>query len=406
MEETIQDAIQSDNIATAIVEEAIEKEEEAIVKVEEATDKEVEAVVDYSEAVKVEDSAAEVVADAAIVQSEAVEAIVEATEKISELVDSGAEDSKVKDALSDLEETVQIKEEAEEKLSEAVEEEEQAAEALEEKVEEKDSAEEKLESEKEELKEASETLDSAIAQKDESEKELAQTLDTDNDKVSNDSEPFANGDYVTHGVYGTGEVLSTIKAGKHWSIEVNFDNDKRRILGTFLTKTEKPEQEQKSYEAPVEKLKDEKIKTYDEQSGDYKPGTEVNHKIFGKGFIRESEPKGENYKLIINFEDGSERKLLSTFIKLADVKENDAEEAVEAEPVVEAIEAEPVVEAVEAETVVEEIADIEPVVEEAVEAEPVVNNDDMFKRPNEKEETVIDLSKPEIQDAEMVDDED
>ena len=40
------------------------------------------------------------------------------------------------------------------------------------------------------------------------------------------------------------------------------------------------------------------------------------HEIFGKGFVRESEPKGENYKLIINFEDGSEKTLLSTFIKL------------------------------------------------------------------------------------------
>ena len=47
----------------------------------------------------------------------------------------------------------------------------------------------------------------------------------------------------------------------------------------------------------------------------------------------------------------------------------------------------------------------EPIVE-AVEAEPVVENNDMFKRPTKKVEDVIDLSKPEIQDAEMVDDED
>ncbi len=46
------------------------------------------------------------------------------------------------------------------------------------------------------------------------------------------------------------------------------------------------------------------------------------------------------------------------------------------------------------------------VVEEPVVEEAVVSNDDMFKRPNKQEETVIDLSKPEIQDAEMVDDED
>ena len=62
---------------------------------------------------------------------------------------------------------------------------------------------------------------------------------------------------------------------------------------------------------------------------------------------------------------------------------------------VEAVEAEPVAEAVEAKPVVE-----------AVEAEPVVNNDDAFKRPIKKVEDVIDLSKPEIQDAEMIDDED
>ena len=91
---------------------------------------------------------------------------------------------------------------------------------------------------------------------------------------------------------------------------------------------------------------------------------------------------------------------------------------VESEPVVEeAVEAETVVEeAIEAETVVEEAVEAEPVEVEPVEAETVevepvveeavVSNDDMFKRPNKQEETVIDLSKPEIQDAEMVDDED
>ena len=67
----------------------------------------------------------------------------------------------------------------------------------------------------------------------------------------------------------------------------------------------------------------------------------------------------------------------------------------EAEPVVESIEAEPVVEPIEAEPVVEPI-----------EAEPVIDNNEMLKRPTKKVEDVIDLSKPEIQDAEMVDDED
>ena len=285
-------------------------------------------------------------------------------------------------------------------MVEAVEEEEQAAVKLEEKVEEKDGAEEKLESEIEELKEAGNTLDGAIAQKDQSEKELAQTVDINsNIDIDDDSEPFAKGDYVSHGVYGNGEVLGMTRAGKHWSIEVNFDEGKRRILGTFLAKVDKPKlnQEESDYEPPVEKVKEANIKTYDEHSGKYKPGIEVLHDIFGKGFIRESEPKGENYKLIVNFEDGSERTLLSTFIKLPneDRESEPAVEAVEDEPVVEVVEAEPVVEAVEAEPVVE-----------AVEVEPVVSNNDAFKRPSKKVEEVIDLSKPEIQDAEMIDDED
>ena len=340
------------------------------------------------------------------------------------------------------------------KLSEAVGEEEQAAAILDEKVEEKDNAEEKLESEIEELKEASSILDDAIAQKDQSEKELAQTADIDNSDVDDDSEPFTNGDYVSHGVYGEGTVLTITKAGKHWSIEVNFNEGKRRILATFLTKVDEPKisQDESNYQPPVEKVEEENIKTYDEHSGEYKPGTEILHDIFGKGFVRESEPKGENYKLIINFEDGSERTLLSTFIKLPEqdgeskstvreateaepvaesVEAEPVAESVEAEPVVEAVEAEPIVEAVEAEPVAEsveaepiveaveaepvvETVEAEPVVEtveaepvvETVEAEPVVNNDDAFKRPSRKAEEVIDLSKPEIQDAEMIDDED
>ena len=76
----------------------------------------------------------------------------------------------------------------------------------------------------------------------------------------------------------------------------------------------------------------------------------------------------------------------------------------EAEPVAETIVAEPVLEPMEAEPVAETIV-AEPVLE-PVEAGTVVNSNDMFKRPAKKVEDVIDLSKPEIQDAEMVDDED
>ena len=305
-----------------------------------------EAVEEYSEAVKDEENAAEIVAETAIIQTDAEEAIVEASEKISDLVESEAPEVEIKEALSDLEETVQNKKEAEDKLSEAIEkEEEQAALVLEEKVDVKDEAEEKLNNEIKELKVASENLDVAITQKNQSETELAQAANIDENVIEESSEPFTKGDYVSHGVYGNGDVLTTTKAGKHWSIEVNFDEGKRRILGTFLTKLDKPDvkNEETKYEPPVEKIEEEEIKTYDEHSGIYQPGTEVLHDIFGKGFVREAEPKGENYKLIINFEDGSERTLLSTFIKLSDDAETIAEEAVEAEPVVE--------EAVEAETV-------------------------------------------------------
>ena len=84
------------------------------------------------------------------------------------------------------------------------------------------------------LEVASENLDVAITQKNQSETELAQAANIDENVIEESSEPFTKGDYVSHGVYGNGDVLTTTKAGKHWSIEVNFDEGKRRILGTFL----------------------------------------------------------------------------------------------------------------------------------------------------------------------------
>ena len=41
--------------------------------------------------------------------------------------------------------------------------------------------------------------------------------------------------FSVFGVYGNGTVLQATKAGKHWSIEVDFEEGKRRILGTSLT---------------------------------------------------------------------------------------------------------------------------------------------------------------------------
>ena len=97
------------------------------------------------------------------------------------------------------------------------------------------------------------------------------------------------------------------------------------------------------------------------------------HDIFGIGEVKSSRPKGENYRLQIDFEDGTNKTLLSTFIEIHD----GAEETVEAEAIV----AEP------------------------VEAEAVLDTDVVYRRPEDKEdtETVIDLSKPEVQDAEIVD---
>ena len=60
--------------------------------------------------------------------------------------------------------------------------------------------------------------------------------------------------------------------------------------------------------------------------------------------------------------------------------------------------------------VLAEPPEAEEVVAEAVIAEPViadievVDTDAQYRRPEKKEEPVIDLSKPEVQDAEMVDD--
>ena len=81
--------------------------------------------------------------------------------------------------------------------------------------------------------------------------------------------------------------------------------------------------------------------------------------------MKSSRPKGENYRLEIDFEDGASKTLLSTFVEIHNE-------------------------------------------EETVEAEAVLDTDVVYRRPEDKEdtETVIDLSKPEVQDAEIVDEED
>jgi hypothetical protein len=56
---------------------------------------------------------------------------------------------------------------------------------------------------------------------------------------------------------------------------------------------------------------------------------------------------------------------------------------------------------VEAEPVEAETVEAEP-----VEAETVLDTDIIYQRPKKDKELILDLSKPEVQDAEMIDDED
>ena len=150
--------------------------------------------------------------------------------------------------------------------------------------------------------------------------------------------------------------------------------------------------------------------------GDYEPGTKVSHTIFGVGEVKDSKPKGENYRLDIDFEDGTSKTLLSTFIEIVSDDSTEGEdddemnddggenEVVEAEAIAvetEAVIAEPVEEVVEAEAVT-----AEPV-EEVVEVEAVLDTDVVYSKPEKDDaEAIIDLSKPEVQDAEIVDEDD
>ena len=238
--------------------------------------------------------------------------------------------------------------------------------------------------------------------------------------------PFIIGDAVTHGAYGDGFVKNVRKTGKHWLIKIDFDSGERTILGseTFLRlkgetedEKEEPKKEPEIYqklpdveETPEEVSEEETDESGEEEEpevletvmaetvvpeaedyGDYEPGTKVKHAIFGIGEVKNSRPKGEDYRLDIDFEDGSSKTLLSTFVDIHDGEVNEAEAVV-----------------VEAEAIEEDV-EAEAIVAEPVEAETVLDTDVVYRRPEEDEEeaeTVIDLSKPEVQDAEIVDDED
>ena len=50
---------------------------------------------------------------------------------------------------------------------------------------------------------------------------------------------------------------------------------------------------------------------------EYSIGDQVEHKLFGKGTLLEIEKAGDNINLTIEFKGKVEKKIVSTFIKLA-----------------------------------------------------------------------------------------
>ena len=445
--DTIQDAVDAENIAKENVEIAAETEVVAAEAVIEAINTETEAVESYAEAVKEEVQAADVVVEAVKAKNVATEAVIESVEQVSELVDNDAKEEEIKEIVTELKENVEKQQEAEEILAEAITNEDIAAEEVEVTSDIEDQASDDLERAIEADKIASKDLVEAITKEEMAEEEVQEVVETSktiksiNEEKSNHTEPFFEGDQVTHGVYGNGTVLQLNKAGKHWSVEVDFEEGKRRILGTFLTlnqisesQIEKQEPNEQSFKRPESKdntdgkpieekhaqITEVIAETVETDYGEYSPGTKISHDIFGNGEVKNSKPKGEAYRLDLIFEDGSERTLLSTFVKLvgehssetvetepveAETVETESIEAetVEAEPVeAETVEAEPV----EAETVEAEPAEAETVKAEPVEAETVLDTDIIYQRPKKDKELILDLSKPEVQDAEMIDDED
>ena len=418
--DTIQDAVEAENIAKGNVESASETEIIASEAIVEAVNLETEAVESYAEAVKDEVQAADAVVEAVEAKNTATEAVIESAEQVTELVENKAEEDDINEIVSELKENIEKQEEANLVLAEAITNEGKAAEEVESTSTKEDQASDNLDKAIEAGEKASDELEEAVIKEEKAEEEvqeaveISKTIKSTRESDSNDNEPFLMGDLVSHGVYGIGTVLQLNKAGKHWSVEVSFKEGKRRILGTFLTLNkikespiiEKEPDEQtfkrpelkeisESKEVEVSEEKDKPIpEVVETDHGDYLPGTTISHVIFGIGKIKNSEPKGDAYRLDLIFEDGTERTLLSTFVKLLD------EESSEPIP----IEAE--TEPIEAETVPIE-AETEPIEAETVpiEAETVLDTDIVYQKPKGKE-AILDLSKPEVQDAEMIDDED
>ena len=131
----------------------------------------------------------------------------------------------------------------------------------------------------------------------------------------------------------------------------------------------------------------------------FPPGCRICHAFFGNGTVRESHSKDEHWRLEVEFEDGSQRPLLSSFVKLLDEGGEvmpDAPQVVEADPVPEseAIEAEPVISEPEATEELEEepAIDVEPAVIEPERAEePEVES--MISEPGPIE-VVVEVAEP------------
>lgn len=454
--ELVKDAIEAEAIATEKVETAIQKEESAIEAVAEATDTKAEAVEGYTEAVVEEVKAAESVATAVEAEAIATEAVIEATEQITELVEKGADKGEIEEAVAELEESVDKQKEAEGTVTDAVTVEDTAAEEVETASEGEDEAIDKLEEAREAVEASSEELAEAVIHEEEATEEKEETIEaveeTEVVETERGEEPFIVGDEVSHGVYGDGTVSSVTKTGKHWTIEVDFEGEARIILGTFLTLKEISEDEQsdkeeeteeeieadqtpsaeekeitdESEEKEPETPEKEEPETPDEEApdvletviaeavveepvdhGDYEPGTRVSHAIFGVGEVKNSSPKGENYRLDIDFEDGTSKTLLSTFVELGSDGPSGKDDDSESENDEETVDGEIVEATIEEKPVEAKVADAETV-EVIAEAVVVQDTDTGNRKPKGKgsSETVIDLSKPEVQDAEMVDEDD
>ena len=384
--DTIQDAVEAENIAKGNVESASETEIIASEAIVEAVNLETEAVESYAEAVKDEVQAADAVVEAVEAKNTATEAVIESAEQVTELVENKAEEDDINEIVSELKENIEKQEEANLVLAEAITNEGKAAEEVESTSTKEDQASDNLDKAIEAGEKASDELEEAVIKEEKAEEEvqeaveISKTIKSTRESDSNDNEPFLMGDLVSHGVYGIGTVLQLNKAGKHWSVEVSFKEGKRRILGTFLTLNkikespiiEKEPDEQtfkrpelkeisESKEVEVSEEKDKPIpEVVETDHGDYLPGTTISHVIFGIGKIKNSEPKGDAYRLDLIFEDGTERTLLSTFVKLLD---EESSEPIPIEAETEPIEAETV--PIEAETEPIE-AETEPIEAETV----------------------------------------